>query len=48
MRDGNGTFYFADGSFYTGMWKENKPCGIGLFRYNDGKYDSGIYAVILD
>jgi len=43
MRDGNGTFTFADGSFYTGMWKSNKPSGIGLFHYTDGKYDVGVY-----
>ena len=46
LRDGNGTFTFADGSFHSGLWKNNKPCGLGIFHYNDGKYDTGIYSVI--
>ena len=45
MRDGNGLFVFADGSFYTGQWRNNKPSGLGLFHYIDGKFDSGIYQV---
>lgn len=47
LRDGNGTFSFADGSFYSGMWRDNKPCGVGIFHYTDGKYDAGIYSVRL-
>lgn len=45
QRDGNGTFTFADGSFYSGMWKGNKPSGLGIFHYTDGKYDAGLYSV---
>ena len=45
MRDGNGTFVFADGSFYAGLWKANKPSGLGIFHYIDGKFDAGLYRV---
>ena len=45
QRDGNGTFTFADGSFYSGIWRGNKPSGVGMFHYTDGKYDAGIYSV---
>ena len=47
-RNGNGVFSFADGSFYSGMWKDNKTYGLGIFHYTDGKYDAGIYTVLLD
>ncbi len=43
LRDGNGTFVFGDGSFYTGQWRHNAPSGLGLFHYTDEKYDTGIY-----
>ena len=46
-RDGNGTFFFADGSFYSGIWKNNKPSGVGIFHYTDNKYDVGIYSVTI-
>ena len=47
MRNGNGTFVFEDNTLYIGTWKDNNPCGLGLFYYNDGKYDTGIYSVSL-
>lgn len=44
-RHGNGLFVFADGSYYSGQWRYNKPSGLGLFHYTDEKFDTGVYEV---
>ena len=34
MRWGKGKFIHEDGSYYDGMWKENKMNGKGVLYYN--------------
>lgn len=35
MRDGYGAFYYKDGCFYLGEWKENRMHGKGKLFYNE-------------
>ena len=35
-RQGKGRFYFDDGSYYTGQWRDNRIHGQGSLYYGDG------------
>ena len=37
MRNGRGKFYYQEGSFYDGEWKDNKMHGNGQLYYANGK-----------
>jgi len=41
MREGSGTFYFADGSKYEGEWKANRKHGFGIYYYSNGALYKG-------
>ena len=34
--NGQGTYEFSDGSFYSGAWKDGFPDGKGTLKYIDG------------
>lgn len=34
---------FNDGGQFLGLIEDDMPTSLGLFRYNDGKYDVGLY-----
>jgi antitoxin component YwqK of YwqJK toxin-antitoxin module len=36
-RNGQGTFYYIDGSKYQGNWNDNKMNGYGTLYYPTGK-----------
>jgi hypothetical protein len=36
-RCGKGTFYYQDGSYYIGSWKDNKMHGQGVLYYSNNK-----------
>merc|ERR1712217_48144 len=36
LKEGEGTFLWADGRRFTGQWKEGKQHGVGLFRTAHG------------
>lgn len=36
-RNGQGTFYYRDGGYYDGHWKENMMNGYGKLFYDNGK-----------
>jgi hypothetical protein len=40
-REGFGTFFYLNGSQYTGYWVNNMKEGTGLYIYPDGKIFSG-------
>ncbi|CAF0764787.1 unnamed protein product [Rotaria sordida] len=42
-REGNGTFYFADGRKYVGSWMNNQPNGQGIFTWPDGNRYEGSF-----
>jgi hypothetical protein len=44
IRHGKGTFCFADGKFYEGMWVDGKKCGQGTMKQPDGKIAEGMWA----
>jgi hypothetical protein len=33
MRNGRGKFYYQDGGYYEGMWRDNKMDGWGKLYY---------------
>ena len=33
---GEGTYYYCDGSFYKGQWKDDGHCGSGTFKFPNG------------
>ena len=37
MRNGRGKFYYQDGGYYEGQWKNNKMDGYGKLYYEGGK-----------
>ena len=37
MRNGRGRFYYQDGGYYEGQWKNNKMDGFGKLYYEGGK-----------
>lgn len=37
MRNGRGKFYYQDGGYYEGSWKNNKMDGYGKLYYEGGK-----------
>lgn len=48
-RDGQGTFLYADGSKYEGMWKENQKNGwvcLNIFNINSRDYE--LYNFLMD
>ena len=36
-RNGEGIFYYKDGGFYDGHWKDNMMNGYGKLYYDNGK-----------
>ena len=36
MRNGNGTFFYSNGSKYEGEWVDNLKHGMGVFTFEDG------------
>ena len=36
MRNGHGKFYYQEGSYYDGQWKDNKMHGQGKLYYSNG------------
>ncbi|CAF3908999.1 unnamed protein product [Adineta steineri] len=42
--DGQGTFYWSDGSRYQGTWKNNQRHGLGQIVYADGRVRKGQWA----
>jgi antitoxin component YwqK of YwqJK toxin-antitoxin module len=36
MRHGKGKFFYKEGSYYDGEWKNNKMHGFGTLYYPDG------------
>lgn len=36
-RHGRGKFFYKEGSYYDGEWKENKMDGYGTLYYPDGR-----------
>lgn len=41
MRQGNGKYFFKDGSTYEGMWQNNMMTGRGVFTWPDGSRYEG-------
>jgi antitoxin component YwqK of YwqJK toxin-antitoxin module len=37
MRNGPGKFYYRDGGYYDGVWKNNMMNGYGKLYYDNGK-----------
>ena len=37
MRNGRGKFYYQDGGYYEGHWRNNKMDGFGKLYYEGGK-----------
>ena len=37
MRNGRGKFYYQDGGYYEGQWRNNKMDGFGKLYYEGGK-----------
>ena len=37
LMDGEGTYYYKDGSKYTGMWKNDKMEGQGIHTWTTGE-----------
>lgn len=37
MRNGKGKFFYQEGSFYDGEWKNNNMHGYGKLYYSNGK-----------
>ena len=37
MRNGAGKFYYSEGSYYSGGWKDNRMHGKGTLFYSSGK-----------
>ena len=37
LRNGEGTFYYANGAVYSGQWKDNRKNGKGTFTSRDGR-----------
>ena len=37
LRNGKGTFYYANGAVYTGDWRDNRKNGQGVFTSRDGR-----------
>lgn len=33
---GEGTYYFSDGSFYKGNWRDNQQSGKGTYEFANG------------
>eukprot|EP00597_Dinobryon_sp_UTEXLB2267_P012910 CAMPEP_0170112662 /NCGR_PEP_ID=MMETSP0020_2-20130122/9312_1 /TAXON_ID=98059 /ORGANISM="Dinobryon sp., Strain UTEXLB2267" /LENGTH=831 /DNA_ID=CAMNT_0010338641 /DNA_START=18 /DNA_END=2513 /DNA_ORIENTATION=- len=42
-REGFGTFFYMNGSQYTGYWKNNMKDGTGVHIFSDGKIFAGIF-----
>lgn len=38
MKNGEGIYYYLDGSYYEGKWKEDKCHGKGFEYYNDNSH----------
>ena len=43
MVEGFGTYRWANGDLYEGMWKDNFTSGFGIFRYGDGDSYEGMF-----
>ena len=43
VKQGQGTYLFADGSRYKGAWEENHPNGHGVASYSDGSCYDGLW-----
>lgn len=41
QRQGDGTFYYANGGTYQGQWQANKKHGRGIYTYDDGSVFDG-------
>lgn len=41
--DGEGTYYWTDGSYYEGNWVEGMQHGEGTLHHNNGIIESGIW-----
>jgi len=42
-REGIGTFYYANGSYYHGGWKNHQKSGQGRHTFEEGRYEEGIF-----
>ena len=43
LRQGSGTFYYADGSRYCGQWHNNLKHGYGVHTHADGAVSEGTF-----
>jgi len=43
-RDGEGTFFYADGSQYTGSFQNDTKHGLGVMTYSDGRIVAGLFS----
>lgn len=43
-RHGHGSFFYANGSQYCGLWKSNKKHGEGIFYHHDGRVFYGLFS----
>lgn len=41
LRNGTGTFFYANGSTYVGEWQDNVKSGYGVVTYHDGSVFEG-------
>jgi len=41
--EGSGTYRWADGDFYEGMWKDGKAFGYGVYHWADGRLYEGMW-----
>ena len=43
LREGSGRFQYADGSDYTGSWKDDKMHGKGMYKFSSGDEYEGSF-----
>lgn len=42
MKDGQGKYFFSDGAYYEGGWKNDYKEGVGIFIHINGSKYEGI------